>query len=136
MADNFEVLGVVSTVELIGQNQTAPVKLVTARTIPSGFVFSWVNPVAAFNPTEVHSVGTGIAGQLEKFGALPGVVDISMYQDVNAAGQFVNLVSGTVESDSGNSEETVTLATPAGLTDAFSKKVAKARANLNAIEAV
>jgi hypothetical protein len=136
MAEAFQVLGIVPTVELVGQSSTRNVKLITARAEPSGAVFTWVQDPRDFTPANVELIGSGIAEAINAWANLPGVVDVTMYQDVAQSGQLVTYVAATVESASGNSTEDVRLATPAGLAAPFKALVAKTRAHLDAIEAV
>jgi hypothetical protein len=132
--DLYEILGTVPTIELIGTNQTRPVRQVTARAKESQISFSFIVVPKDFVPTHVALYASTIAKALNKDAKVPGVVDINVYQDVNTGGQFVYKASVTVESTTGDS--TVEIEIPYGdiFSADFNKAVVAARATLDEIE--
>lgn len=136
MATEYEMIGANATVEVVGGGATRNVRQITARAQPSGVVFTIVVDAADYTPARLRLVLPTIAQALNEAADVDGVVDISVYQDVNAAGQFVNKVTATVESESGNSSEEIHPAYGMIFDTRFADAVAKARANMDAIEAL
>lgn len=134
MADSFEILGAVGTVELVGGTKTQPVRQVTARAIPSAVIFTLVVAASDYTPQKIPLIFGTVADALNKCSEVPGVETINVYQDVNDAGQFVNKVDVGVTSSSGNSDETISVPYGSIFDDRFASLVGKARANMDAIE--
>lgn len=134
MAELFDILGTVSTVELAGAAGTRPVRQITARAKPSGAVFSFIVVPADYQASHVNLIAHDIAARLNLDSDVPGVTDLNVYLDVNSAGQFVYKADVTIESTSGNSSATFTIAYATLWTDGFAQYVEKARANMDEIE--
>ncbi len=134
MAELYAIIGSVSTIELIGSGSTRPIRLVTARAEPSGFVYTFRVVKGDFQPSHVNLIAHDIAQALNKDADVPGVVDVSIYQDVDNAGQYVSKATVTVESTSGDSEEDVSMPYGSLFGADFAKRVGAARKNLDEIE--
>lgn len=135
MAADYETLGGVGTIELLGGGQTHDVIQGTFRAIPSGVIFTLVIDRADWTPNRLKLIVPVVAAAANKAMAVDGVQDLQIYQTVNNAGQFVNHMDVLVTSTSGRSE--VTIHPPYGsIFDAdFEAAVSAAVANLDAVEA-
>lgn len=136
MADAFTILGTVPTVELVGGAQTRPVRQINAVANESGATFSFIVTAPDFAPSHIELAAHDLAAGMNEYAAVPGVVYVQLYQGVNRSGQFEDRLAFTVQSASGASSEDfdVLYSTIAG--DRFGKRVAAARANMAAIEAL
>jgi hypothetical protein len=136
VATLYSILGSVSTVELIGGSSTRPVRLITARAEPSGVVFTFRVAPADFVASHVALIAHDIAQRLNIDAAVPGVVDLTVYLDVNQQGQYVYKATATVESSSGDSSADVAVPYNSLWDDRFDTLIERERANLDAIEAL
>jgi hypothetical protein len=136
VAEHFEFLGSTATDELIGGGKTRPIRLASARAIPSGVQFTLPIAVVDFEPTKLEIILNTVAEALNKDAAVDGVDDINVYQDVSPSGQFVNKVTVSVVSSSGNSDETISVPYGAIFDARFEAAVKKAVANMDAVEAL
>jgi len=136
MADTYEYLGAVETSELVGSSMVRPAREVTARAVPSGYVFSTIVAPADFNANNLGLILAGIAAAVNKAAKVPGVVDLNVYSDVTGGGQFTRKLSVGVESTTGNSSETIDVPYGALFDARFAAAVKKARDNMDEIEAL
>jgi hypothetical protein len=134
-AGEYEVLASESTVELIGLTDVRDVQQVTARAIPSDIVYHVRFAGSEFTASDVPYFLGRFAGFYNALAAVPGVVGVSTFEDITAAGQLREMMQITVSSTSGrmsaNIEEPDRLRTLAFTADL----VAQLRAKLDQIEA-
>lgn len=104
MADNLEVLGSVATVQVTGPQTAVDVLRITARTLPSGVVFTANAPyrnLVGVRPGDVDGVArtflvplaTGIERMMGS-----GMVGVAMgVEDTNNAGLVIDYIDASVE---------------------------------------
>ncbi len=136
MAADFETLGVVATVEPLGGGQTRSVRLYSFRAVPSGVAATLVIAAVDMVPSHLRMIVPVVAAALNKANAVPGVDGISVYQDVDASGQFVTKMDVDVVSTSGNSSDTIHPPYGSIFDDRFEQAVARSRASMDAVEAL
>lgn len=134
MAEGFQVLGVVPDVELVPPNRTRPVRVVTARAIPSDVVFFFTVVKADFSESHIALIAHDIAAALNRDANVPGVAAIEIGESINASLQRFPSATVTVSSTSGNSEDEVTIPYGELFDRRFNERVEEARLNLDAIE--
>lgn len=134
MAESFDTLSMVSTIELLGGGKTVDGVIYTARTKPAGAQFSLFIANVDLEPSHFRLIVPVVAQLVNDAAQVDGVSYLLVYQDVDNAGQFVNKLDVIVTSTSGNSEQEIH--PPYGsIADAtFAHTVAATRANLDAIE--
>lgn len=134
MANNYETLGAVGTVELLGGGKTQEVVQGTFRSKQTGVLFTLVIARVDWTPSHLALIVPVVTDAIDKSYEVPGVQDLNVYQDVNNTGQFVNRVDATVSSTSGNSTVTIHPAYGTMFDDRFAAAVNAEVANLDAIE--
>lgn len=134
MADNFEILSVLPSVQIVTPTTTEDIYRVWIRSLPSGTVFPMSLILTQVDPVYIGSVATEQAKVIEQYAATPGVTGIVVIEEVNGAGQLDDIQVVTVASTSGRSEDELRsrlLLTPVAT---FRAQVAAKRDNLDAIE--
>lgn len=134
MAATYDIVSQTPAFELIPPNKLRRVTEVIAQAKPSGVIFFVRFPPSQYNPTQVALVCNSVATQLNKDMKVPGVVGITIEQDIDQNNQIVEFGVTTVESDSGNSIGEIREIQTYLFTDDFVKKVTALRNKLNAIE--
>lgn len=134
MADLFDIISSEPTVEVIPPNKVRPLRLITARSKPSGVVYFFAVRPPDFVASHVNLIAHDIAQALNKLADKPGVIDITMEQSVNPTDTVGQKVIVTVESTSGDSSGDVTLTWSEMFGADGYKKVATTRTQLDAIE--
>jgi hypothetical protein len=135
MADNYDVVAITPVTEFIPPNKSRQVHEVTAMAQPSGVIFYLRFQDAAFNPSNVAVTTGAVANGLNIDSNVPGVIGISIEQDIDAGGNIVEYGVVTVQSTSGNSETEIRDKQGWLFTlDSFRARVAAARDKLDAIE--
>lgn len=151
MGAPYEFLASEPTIQVLSSELVQDAQRITARSIPNGIVYS-----VLFAPYPTDPTGTVIwtpeliNGQLEYWAGtwngnsmVPGVLGISLSQEVNALGQLEDVALVAVSSTSGKSSTQLTLGPREWLTSvegttlstSFPEAVARARAQLDAVEA-
>jgi hypothetical protein len=136
MADWGTVVTQYPDVELIGGTQTQNVTAVGIVTAPHGVYLEFRIPDSIYNATQVNDYATGYSGTVEQEFSLPGVVGVTWGQTANAAGLLVDQLQIYVQSDSGNSQGSVTLPLADIGTDESNNQIAALLASLNEAEAL
>lgn len=134
MAELYTILSTEPTVEVIPPNKVRPLRLVTARSKPSGIVYFFAVRPPDFVASHVNLIAHDIALYMEKLADRPGVIDVTVEQSVNPTDTLSQKVVVTVESTSGDSSGDVTLTWGEAFGADGYKKVAALRAELDKIE--
>ena len=134
MASNYEILAGENTVQLLGATDVQDIYQVTARAIPSGAVFHVAFPPVIDDPENIAEILGVWAGWYNDAAKLPGVVGVSTLQDVDAAGQINDVNEVTVKSSSGRTNQTIAVSGEDWGTPKVADAVAKAVAQLDALE--
>lgn len=144
MASNFTVLGSSNGTELQGGNTVVPVQDFAVQTKPSGIYFEFRRPVSQLQKLDaagrvalINDVAGQLATRIEEVMSEPAVTWMTYSQPTNAAGQLLDVLTVYVQSDSGNSQGTITIP----LADIGPGKYTTSRVNaevaaLNAAEAL
>lgn len=103
MADTFTVVTQYPTLEFLGGTQTQDVMAIGYRTKAQGVYFEVRVPRAGYTAANVNSMGIGYTGTIEAAFTNPNVIGGEWTQTPNAAGELVDNIVYTVQSDSGNS---------------------------------
>jgi hypothetical protein len=133
MDEIYKVLATVPDVELVQPNKTRPVRVVSARAIPSDVVFFFTVVKADFAPSHINLIAHDIALALNRDAKVAGVEAIEIGENINASLQRFPSATVTVSSTDGNLEDEITVPYGELFDDRFDKRVAAARANLDAI---
>jgi len=134
MADSYEVVSIVPTIENAGGGKTTEGVIYTARAKPSGVQFSLFIANVDLVPSRLRLIVPVVAGFVNNAAQVEGVGYLNVYLDVNQSGQFAHVVDTTVTSTSGNSEQDIHPPYGSLADDTFAGIVARTRANLDAIE--
>lgn len=119
MAASFTTLGSYATVQVVSATQVVDVLRITARTIPSGVVFTVNAPyrnIAAVPITQAHvtpaqvqdiaNVFVGpVADGIERMMGSGEVVAASSEQDIDASGLLVDYIAATVSYSPGTAAQ-------------------------------
>ena len=116
MAANYAIIGQWPTTELQGGTNVIPVKEFAVTTKPDGLYFQFRRPQSQLGKLDasgqaalVHSVAEQLATRIEDVFNLPAVTWIDYTQDTNPGGQLLDNMIVYVQSDSGNSQGTITI---------------------------
>lgn len=90
-----------STVELVGATDTRDVVETWITTSPSGITFPVRVADSQWSASQVNALAAQYANALERLVAEPNVAAIYYEQDVNAAGNLVDMLVFVVTSDNG-----------------------------------
>lgn len=134
MADLYSVLSVIPETELIPPNRIRTVHEMTLRAKPSGVIFYYRAAPVDFNPAHLELILPEIAEVVNRAAAVPGVESLSVEQDLTPENFLDNKWLAVVASSSGDSLAEVRAPYGAIFDQTFAKKVAAARANLDALE--
>lgn len=147
----YEFLGAEQTVQVLSDEIVRDAQRVTARAVESGIVYSLL-----FAPYPTDPLGTVVwtpaliaeqlaywAGIWNQNAEVPGVLGISVTQETNAAGTLVDVARVYIASSSGRSTTVLELGprkwlpsvANTTLTESFGDAVARARAELDQVEA-
>jgi hypothetical protein len=96
-------------VVFIGGTQTQDVTFVGYLTKPSGVYFEVPIPQAVYSSAVVNEYGQGYCATIEAVLALPGVVGGEWTQTPTKAGELTSNIVVYVQSDSGNSQASLTV---------------------------
>lgn len=139
----YEVLSQEPTLQVLSPEIVIDADRVIARALASGVVFAIF--VANYTPTAIDRFETqaqriaralsGWAATWDANAAVPGVLNIGMSQEVDAAGQLRDVALVFASSSSGRSVTQLTLGPARWETQEFKADVAAARASLDAVEA-
>lgn len=133
MADTYEIVSTVPDVELVPPNRTRPVRVVTARAIPSDVVFFFTVVKADFSAQHIGLIAHDIAAALNRDAKVEGVEAIEIGESINASLQRFPSATVTVSSTNGNAEDEISVPYGELFDDRFAARVEKARAKLDAI---
>ena len=136
MAGTYEILAQAPAFELVPPNKLRKVTEITGRALPSGIVFYFRVLPAAYTKAHVAAVASGIAEGLNKDANVPGVVGITIEQDVGANNEIREMGVVTVESSSGNSTAEIRELQTFLYLETFPARVAALRDKLDSIEAL
>jgi hypothetical protein len=136
MAANFESLSGEHTVELLGLTDVQDVYQVTARSIPSNVVYHVRFPPVIQDPESISVILSEWATQYNALSALPGVVGVGTFQDVDASGQINDVTQITVRSDDGRFTQQIEDPNFGAVDDRVRAEVAAAVAQANALAAM
>ena len=106
MADHFDQVSSSTQDELRGGTRLVPIRVIAATTKPSGIYFETRLDLTLIDPTQIAPIVDVTAQALEGLAANQYVGGVIYFQDVNRAGQLLDMVAVTVLSTSGNSDET------------------------------
>lgn len=134
MAADYNIVGSLPTTEFLGGTKTRSVVTVQVTTNPHGVYFEFRVPHADFTPHTVATYAEQYAANVEVAFQNPAVAGIEWIQTPTANGFLQDQAIVTVQSDSGNSTDTVTV--PWGALDprALDPKIQALREKLNAVE--
>lgn len=126
------------SIQTLGPNTIQDVQVFTYQAQPSGVIYTfqfgpWPNKNV--DAATIKQTADGWADRWNSNFKQPGVVGISLAQQVNAAGNLEDVVYVTVQSDSGRSTSQIVGRIDHFFPSIFNKWVAEELANLNAIEA-
>lgn len=134
MAELYTILSQEAVTEFVPPSRTRERHEIWARAEPSGVVFTFRVVPADYAPAHVNLIAHDLAQTANALAARPGVVGVAMIQDINANNIVTTSWRVTVESASGDSSTDVPLTYSQGFGADGYRKVAAARANLDAIE--
>jgi hypothetical protein len=112
MADNFVVLSSEPSVDLIGLDNLVDVQRTTVMALPAGVSFPVSVPSAGDIAGPTGELASAMADAFNAAAQTDGVVGMAVTQDVDAAGNLIDIVIVTVASSNGliTTEKTVPLA--------------------------
>jgi hypothetical protein len=112
MAENFVVLSSEPSVDLIGLDNLVDVQRTTVMALPAGVSFPVSVPSAGEIAGPTGELAAAMADAFNQAAGADGVVGIAVTQDVDAAGNLIDIVIVTVASSNGliTAEKTVPLA--------------------------
>lgn len=112
MADNFVVLSSEPSVDLIGLDNLVDVQRTTVMALPAGVSFPVSVPSAGEIAGPTGELASAMANAFNQAAGTDGVVGMAVTQDVDAAGNLIDIVIVTVASSNGllRTEKTVPLA--------------------------
>jgi hypothetical protein len=112
MADNFVVLSSEPSVDLIGLDNLVDVQRTTVMALPAGVSFPVSVPSAGDIAGPTGELASAMADAFNAAAQTDGVVGMAVTQDVDAAGNLIDIVIVTVASTNGliTTEKTVPLA--------------------------
>jgi hypothetical protein len=112
MADNFVVLSSEPSVDLIGLDNLVDVQRTTVMALPAGVSFPVSVPSAGEIAGPTGELAAAMADAFNAAAGADGVVGMAVTQDVDAAGNLIDIVIVTVASTNGliTAEKTVPLA--------------------------
>jgi hypothetical protein len=112
MADNFVVLSSEPSVDLIGLDNLVDVQRTTVMALPAGVSFPVSVPSAGEIAGPTGELAAAMADAFNQAAGADGVVGMAVTQDVDAAGNLIDIVIVTVVSSNGliTAEKTVPLA--------------------------
>jgi hypothetical protein len=112
MADNFVVLSSEPSVDLIGLDNLVDVQRTTVMALPAGVSFPVSVPSAGEIAGPTGELAAAMADAFNQAAGADGVVGMAVTQDVDAAGNLIDIVIVTVASSNGliTAEKTVPLA--------------------------
>ena len=134
MADTFTVVTSYPTLEFLGGTQTQDVMAIGYRTKAHGVYFEVRVPKAGFTAENVNSMGIGYTGTIEAAFTNQNVIGGEWTQTPNSAGELVDNIVYTVQSDSGNSTDQVTVPYSQLAPELYDPKLAAAVKTLNDTE--
>lgn len=126
------------SIQTLGPNNVQDVQVFTYQAQPSGVVFTFMFgpwPNANVGPNDIKATAEGWADRWNANFAQPGVVGISLAQQVNAAGNLEDVCFVTVQSSSGRSTSQIVGRIDHFFPSIFNPWVKAERDKLNAIEA-
>ena len=136
MADWGSVVIQYPGVVFLGGTNTQDVTFVGYTTSPSGLYFEVPIPQATYSADEVKDYGEGYSGTIEAVLALPGVVGGEWTQTPTASGELTSNIVVYVQSDSGNSQASLTVPFADLAAELVKPKTDALIAQLNAAEAL
>jgi hypothetical protein len=112
MAENFVVLSSEPSVDLIGLDNLVDVQRTTVMALPAGVSFPVSVPSAGEIAGPTGELAAAMADAFNQAAGADGVVGMAVTQDVDAAGNLIDIVIVTVASTNGliTAEKTVPLA--------------------------
>lgn len=144
MAKNYTILGSANSTEQQGAGAVVPVQEFSVQTKPSSIYFQFRRPVSQLQKLGdseraalIAAVADQLATRIEAVAAEPSVLTLAYSQPANAAGQLLDVMTIYVQSDSGNSQGTVTVPLAnLGPGEYTSSRITAEVAALNAAEAL
>lgn len=133
MAETYRILSTLPDTELVPPNRTRPVRIVTARALPSDVVFFFTVVKADFDSSHIELIAHDIAKALNRDATVPGVAAIEIGETINASLQRFPSATVTVTNASGELEDEITVPYGELFDDRFDKRVAAAVAKLEKI---
>lgn len=137
-APQYAWLGAEPVTSFLGPNVTQQETEVTAQAVKSGVIFvDRFLPVNFNSETDVADELNALAGRFDEWSNIPGVSEITTYQDITAQGQVKNVTVITVVSSSGKSSQTFDWVYPVAEFQTVApliEKVAGIVAHLDALE--
>ena len=134
-AGEYEVLSSETTVELLGVSDVLDVQQVTARALPSNVVFHVRFSGPQFTPTDVAYFLGRFSGYFNALSAIPNVVGVTTFEDIDAAGQLQDMMQVTVRSDSGRMSSSLIEQSVGRSLGIMQEEVAQLVSTLDSIEA-
>jgi hypothetical protein len=101
MADNFVVLSSEPSVDLIGLDNLVDVQRTTVMALPAGVSFPVSVPSAGDIAGPTGELASAMADAFNACTQIPGIVGMAVTQDVDAAGNLIDIVIVTVASTNG-----------------------------------
>jgi hypothetical protein len=123
-------------VVFLGGTQTQDVTFVGYVTSPSGVYFEVPIPQTVYSSAQVQDYGIGYSGSIESVLAYPNVVGGEWTQTPTPAGELTSNLVVYVQSDSGNSQSSISNPFATMTEPAFQQKIADLVSELNAAEAL
>lgn len=139
---NYEVLGSEPDLQVVSSNIVYDAQRVTARAIQSGVVFTVLVVNRQYTVDRLVDFATLVDAAVSTWAqfwnmnaAEPGVLNIGISQEVDAAGELRDVANVLVGSSSERSTMLITVSPPNFLPSEFRPLAAAARASLDALEA-
>lgn len=139
---NYEVLGSEPDLQVVSSNIVYDAQRVTARAIQSGVVFTVLVVNRQYTVDRLVDFATLVDAAVSTWAqfwnmnaAEPGVLNIGISQEVDAAGELRDVANVLVGSSSERSTMLITVSPPNFLPTEFRPLAAAARASLDALEA-
>lgn len=105
MAEFFTQVSSRSQDQLVGGSKLVPVRVVAFTTIPNEIYAEIRLDLSIIDPTQIGGIIDVTARAIEDVAGRADVAALSYFQDVNPAGQLVDMLEVIVQSTSGNSTE-------------------------------
>ena len=102
MAAGYTIQGFTETYQLVGGNKVIRVREFHVVTHPSDIYFQFRRPKAKWAAENIANVASQLAARIEAVYKSPNVVGLLYSQDIDAAGQLIDMFTVFWQSDDGS----------------------------------